>query len=131
MKNTSDEKLREYLKENSLVKSQFRFGIFKGGKYEALIDDLFDWLATYPKEHGYTRLYEKFCRNIQTVKLSDDMLDTLDAQIFLVLNFESLFKLVLLSIGLITESELSEDKLVLSDCRDRLLAQLQKYRGDE
>ena len=128
MKNTSDEKLREYLKENSLVKSQFRFGIFKGGKYEALIDDLFDRLATYPKEHGYTRLYEKFCRNIQTVKLSDDMLDTLDAQIFLVLNFESLFKLVLLSIGLITESELSEDKLVLSDCRDRLLAQLQKYQ---
>lgn len=128
MKNTNDKELRKDLKEFVDVKNNFQLATLQSGNYEEAVDDMFEWLASYPKEYGYSRLYETFCRNIQAVKSCRDVLDMLDAQVFLVLNFETFFKLVLLSVGSMTEEELSEDQLVLSDCRDRLLVQLQKFQ---
>lgn len=127
MKGTNDEELRKALKGNIAVKNQFQL-TFQSGNYESLVDALFEWLESYPERHGYSKLYEAFCRNINTVESSNEVLETLDAQVFLVLNFETFFKLVLLSVGLMTEDELAQDRLVLADCYDRLLARLQRFQ---
>lgn len=109
------EGLKTYLKETTdfnIDKQNGRF-IFKSKDYDDLIDRLFDWLGHFPSKHHYSRLYEKFYRSIHTIKHSTDMLDVLDAQMALVLNYETVFKLFLLNADVITDEELKSTTLML------------------
>ena len=129
----NETELKDFLKNNIVFKSvALKDGVFDAAHYDSYIEHLFRWMDTYPKEHKFSRLNEMFYRRIYALKLSDDSLECVDAEMVLALNYETVLKLFLLSEGQLTEEETRAESLMLQKCLEKTEALYREYQiGDE
>ena len=129
----NETELKDFLKNSIVFKSvALKDGVFDATRYDSYIEHLFRWMDTYPKEHKFSRLNEMFYRRIYALTQSDDPLESVDAEMVLALNYETVLKLFLLSEGQLTEEETRAESLMLQKCLEKTEALYREYQiGDE